>query len=554
MKEEMTVISALDDVQEAAQGSQLGEDFWAECAEQIEFLTQRLELSAKQVLIVAILSEAGTGMTWRRLGEFLGVSRLKAMALTPEVEDLKSRRWVVQCAVAERGMRYEGFELVCGTIKAFRHNTKFVPERIDGLSTQEFVDKITRKVNRLGGDDEIRAEERRRAVMQIVEANPELPLSRLVLGMDEEDTQICFLAILADHVRYYNREDEGLGLGALSSWFDSDDAFDPVAGALQDGGHELFARDLISYRCQDEGLADSSIFVVSDRVKTELLAGYRYRTPKLRRHHGLDDRMLTKAKDIQPKELFYNPSEAEQMGRMHKLLADDRLQQVQASLKEQGLHEGIACLFYGTPGTGKTESVMQLARQTGRDIMQVEIAGLRDKFVGESEKNIKAVFARYKEMCRNSRRMPILLFNEADAIINSRLESTTSSVEKMDNAIQNIILQEMETMEGIMIATTNLTGNIDRAFDRRFLFKVEFHNPDLRAKMAIWRSKLPGLSDDDCTALAAEFVLSGGQIENVARKAGIDYALTGEPATLAQLQQYCREEHLNRTTHTRIGF
>ena len=94
--------------------------------------------------------------------------------------------------------------------------------------------------------------------------------------------------------------------------------------------------------------------------------------------------------------------------------------------------------------------------------MQVDIAGMRDKYVGETEKNIKAVFARYRDICRNSEVQPILFFNEADAIFNKRSENIQHSVDKMENAMQNIILQEMEDLDGILIATTNLTSNLDR--------------------------------------------------------------------------------------------
>ena len=86
---------------------------------------------------------------------------------------------------------------------------------------------------------------------------------------------------------------------------------------------------------------------------------------------------------------------------------------------------------------------------------------MRNKYVGESEKNIKAVFQRYREICKQSEVMPILFFNEADALINKRTENIEHSVDKMDNAMQNIILQEIENLDGILIATTNLTSNLD---------------------------------------------------------------------------------------------
>ena len=174
------------------------------------------------------------------------------------------------------------------------------------------------------------------------------------------------------------------------------------------------------------------------------------------------------------------------------------------------MRKGFACLFYGEPGTGKTESVLQIVRQTGRDLMQVDIASLRDKWVGESEKNIRDVFTRYRHLCKNCDVIPILFFNEADAIINKRTEHIEHSVDKMDNAMQNIILQEIENLDGILIATTNLTSNLDRAFERRFLYKVEFRKPAIDVKAQIWRSMLKDLRTDDARLLASHFDFSGG--------------------------------------------
>ena len=134
--------------------------------------------------------------------------------------------------------------------------------------------------------------------------------------------------------------------------------------------------------------------------------------------------------------------------------------------------QGFCCIFYGAPGTGKTETVYKLARQTGRDIMRVDVNKIKSCWVGESEKNIKAAFDRYRNICKNSPLAPILLFNEADAILGIRMEGASNAVDKMENSIQNIILQEMESIEGIMIATTNLTTNLDKAFERRFLYKI----------------------------------------------------------------------------------
>jgi SpoVK/Ycf46/Vps4 family AAA+-type ATPase len=113
-----------------------------------------------------------------------------------------------------------------------------------------------------------------------------------------------------------------------------------------------------------------------------------------------------------------------------------------------------------------------------------EISETKSKWFGESEKRIKAVFDRYHGLVKEKGIAPILLFNEADAVLGKRRELTQSRLgpDQTENAIQNIILQEMENLNGILIATTNMTVNLDKVFERRFLYKIEFDKPDTEAK------------------------------------------------------------------------
>ena len=186
----------------------------------------------------------------------------------------------------------------------------------------------------------------------------------------------------------------------------------------------------------------------------------------------------------------------------------------------------------------------------------VDITKLKSKWVGESEQAVRQLFKNYNRFSELSVKTPILLFNEADAIFGLRKEGADSSVDKMNNAIQNIILQEMENIKGIMIATTNLTRNFDTAFERRFLYKVEFHNPDLDSKSHIWRSMVNGMKVNVAETLAAEYDFSGGQIENIARKIDVDYILHGRKSNLDQIRNFCDQESISgKSAHKiRIGF
>ena len=243
------------------------------------------------------------------------------------------------------------------------------------------------------------------------------------------------------------------------------------------------------------------------------------------------------------------------MGELQSFFVPENYRKIRERMEQTGFRTGFACLFYGGPGTGKTETVYQLARQTGRDIMVVDVPQIKSKWVGDSEKNIKALFDRYRELVKKAKQTPILLFNEADAIIGIRQQGAQRAVEKMENSIQNIILQEMETLDGIMIATTNLQQNLDKAFERRFLYKIKFEKPTVEARIQIWRTMIPDLSEMDAKTLAAKYDFSGGQIENIARHYTIDSILhDAKEDKLAMLINHCDNERLDENTSKRIGF
>lgn len=187
--------------------------------------------------------------------------------------------------------------------------------------------------------------------------------------------------------------------------------------------------------------------------------------------------------------------------------------------------------------------------------MRVDVNKIKSCWVGESEKNIKAAFDRYRNICKNSPLAPILLFNEADAILGIRMEGVSNAVDKMENSIQNIILQEMESIEGIMIATTNLTTNLDKAFERRFLYKIRFDKPTAEARAQIWQSMLHDLTDKDARKLASDFDLSGGEIENIARRHTVNTILSGSDLIdIDAIAESCRRERINSPSRHVVGF
>ena len=311
--------------------------------------------------------------------------------------------------------------------------------------------------------------------------------------------------------------------------------------------HELLTKEIMESAGGE--LANANEWCLSRRAANDLMSELCPVTTKSTKQGVID------AESIGKKALFYPSKTTRQVSELENLLSQEKFRQVQESLEAHGMRKGFACLFYGTPGTGKTETVLQIARKTGRDIMQVDMSQMRDKFVGESEKNVKQIFTRYRRICKESDQTPILLLNEADALLSVRLTNVEHSVDQMENTMQNILLQEMENFDGILIATTNLTQNLDGAFDRRFLYKVEFLKPTPEESRHIWQAMLPEISEEDAWALAKQYAFSGGQIENIARKQIVNSILFPEEGRdLEKIRQACDSEYLNKTNTRPIGF
>jgi len=255
------------------------------------------------------------------------------------------------------------------------------------------------------------------------------------------------------------------------------------------------------------------------------------------------------------KNLFFNEKERKQLEFLTDLLHQENYNSVVNRLLDSGMNPGITIMFHGHPGTGKTESVFQISKATERNIKRVEISETKSKWYGQSEKLIKQVFDSYWKIVDTNENTPILLFNEADGIFGTRKTVGTGSVDQTENAIQNICLESMEQFRGILVATTNLTKNLDKAFERRFLYKIFFEKPDTQTKALIWKDKIPTLHEEECLLLSGRYDLSGGQIQNVATKFVMKQILTGKTALLSEIEEYCQEEFLDKKSERRrIGF
>lgn len=255
------------------------------------------------------------------------------------------------------------------------------------------------------------------------------------------------------------------------------------------------------------------------------------------------------------KELFFEGTLERQLRAFEKALHPDKLPSLQENLRKKGMTTGLLAIFHGMPGTGKTESAIQIAARTGRDILKVDLSKIRNKYVGESEKNIRGIFDDYRAACKNDGPTPILLFNEADAVLGRRIV-VNASTDQMNNAMQNILLEELEVFQGILIATTNLCINLDDAFERRFTYKFQFGRAGKEAIKSVWNSYFPDIDPKVVERLVADHDLSPAQIANLAKKSEILRLVEEEESTDYEFfRDLIREESLNGNDQkNRIGF
>jgi DNA-binding Lrp family transcriptional regulator len=433
---------------------------------------------------------------------------------------------------------------VCESIRKYN---VFKPAKKENLSIEElffFLEQLFKERE----NGELTYEAMGMELLDLINQNMHLVFCKKIMSynLDEDDLSLlaCFCHLSG------NNNDDNIGDHDIRFLFDNHSEFKRTKKELSDASHWLVTSKFVSLNNAD-GFVNSESWRLSDMAKKELLSELNIKGKQSYKKN------LTMYDTIKQKRMFYNAKEAGEIQSLTSLLSEENYRKILERLEGKGMRKGFACLFSGGPGTGKTETAWQIARETKRNIMMVDISEIKSMWYGESEKKIKEVFDSYRTAVDNSDLAPILLFNEADAVIGKRKEFSTSSraIDQTENTIQNIILQEMENLSGILIATTNLIQNMDNAFERRFLYKITFEKPDAESRKGIWNSMMPDLPEDNAAQLSTRFELSGGQIENIARKIEVDGIINGNGLCMDKLMQYCKDEVENGfTASKKIGF
>ena len=512
--------------------------------EETTFLKERMGLEPFHSVILAVVMDCDPSRCdIRKIGWQLGMSYLKILSHADCFNSLRDKGFI-------RLSPDNNIKIPTTVMEAIMENKPFEKPRLDGLTSMEIMHRIETTMRLL-----CRNYTSQTAALEdldkLIQANPQ---SRLAAGIakyssiDSIDSSERFLLYILTYLRvckgshWFDSDSD-----ALQNYYTDEDEYDMIRNRFTDDRLELVNAGVLQH-AHTEGMSLMDTYEFVPEVEEELFSEV-VKKQDFQMVNMMDS-------DAKPeKHLFYNASESAQVERLAALLEPEKMKGIMETMKGKGLRTGFTCLFYGAPGTGKTETVYQLARATGRKIILADVATLRNCYVGNTEKNVRALFQNYRIANLTEDLSPILLFNEADAIIGRRMDGATKSVDRMENSVQNILLEELENFDGIFIATTNLTGNLDPAFERRFLYKICFNKPEADVRSRIWRSQFPSLSETEALQLAENYEFSGGQIENVVRKYTVDNIISGQEGGYERICEFCREEStFNKSSYRRIGF
>lgn len=496
------------------------------------------------VSIYSVQTMRSCNVDCRDMARFLDINNMDFLPLKVQVTSLLEKG-LIRVTSRHRENDY----IVSSSIEhSLLENKPFKVKKIKKIDRYQFCAAISSFIDDRS-EDNIDTEELINLVQREEDRQEHLSfvkdLKKLLPNIED---RIFFYEMCDDHIHDRYHRNTGIEC-TLNDIYDDMRPKMKMARSIMNKENAMFTTELASLQ-PAQFIGDAEITLSEKGKKLIMEEDYEI----FHKKGGSDSRLITPDK-IPARELFFNEELTQDLDFVQQSLQEDSFVALQKRLEDNSLAKGVSILFHGLPGTGKTAAVDMIAKATGRSVYHVDIAASKTCWFGESEKLFKKIFTDYKRMCETEPLKPILLFNEADALFSKRRDvDTAGNCAQTENALQNILLEEMEKLDGILIATTNLSDNFDDAFERRFLFKIRFGKPTTDAKKSIWKSKLPWLTDEDCRKLAAQHDLSGGEIDNIVRKALMEEVLKGNRPDIATLGKWCSNEKLNNGKGNSIGF
>lgn len=532
--------------------SELSDDALANVSNQCKILANYLNVNEQQAMLFAVvfvLYAKLPSVNIRELYSFFNIDFIEGLKFRFDIEVLLNKELIdfeeyYSKQRRKRNLINTGLIIPESVINSIYTNCELKQKQVEKLDIYEFCDTVTAYINDRY-EDKIDTNDLFRYIKELEEANTEIEGIEYLLKMRlliEE--RILLYVMIYDMTTTANFTSIERILKAI---------YDNARLRLNKFRELIFKKNVLfdlEYINLHEAKFSNDAQLELTSFGMEILLGedaILYQVKK-------KNKDILSHEEIKPVELFFDSKLKQEIEFLSDSLKNENFVEIKMRLAQKNMVTGINTILYGSPGTGKTELCYQLAKKTGRDIFQIDLSKVKNSLFGESEKQVKQIFEKYNNLLSKSEIAPILLINECDGLFSKRFSNTQRSTDQTINTIQNILLEELEKFQGILLATSNLPENLDLAFERRFLFKIEFQKPSIAVKLKIWKSKLNWIDDEFAAELAEQFDLSGGQIHNVVRKVIMQEVLSGKLPSKNEIIDFCIAEIIIKKTMNKIGY
>lgn len=518
----------------------------------LQYLTSQYMLGNDNILVIDLLSE------------FYNLKELEHLKHLEKIKNLLELGWIIQSNFTSTKISEQSLlELIntsvslsssflklleVGSLEMILPEVKEYSDHLEYLQDQFFKIDLAQKLNVIkhNFDENSPNANRLRTKLSLLETRikERVQTTQTPIMLEEffkennlnEQEKMIFLALLKEE---YGGSDESIrDMNSLIALVSSDDYEKIKHRSLLEESGNLISNQLIDY---DEMLTPFGGINRNFYIPEQILYKISHPTKKTKRQQKIKLDAALKEQDmfelVEPKKTLEDVVLNDKTKNTLDLLLKQVDKNVVDRLKKWGIKEkkkGIDAriIFYGAAGTGKTLTALALAKSLKRQVLSFDCSKILSMYVGESEKNVRKIFDDYKELCEKTKSEPILLLNEADQFLSNRISGNISGSDKMHNQMQNIFLEQIERFDGILIATTNLLDNLDKAFSRRFNYKIEFLKPNETQRELLWEKLLPKelpLEDNFEIKKLSRYPLTGGQIQMIVKNTAYKIAVKDEP-------------------------
>ena len=518
----------------------------------LQYLTKQYILAVDSLLVIDILSEFYELKTFEHLNKIYILKNLLELGwivqssfTSTKISDL-SQLELINTPVKLSSSFLKLLEV--GSLELVLPEIKEYSDHLEYLQDQFFKIELAQQLNviKYNFDENSPNANRLRTKLRLLEnrITERVETTKNPIMLEEffsdnelnEQEQMIFLALLKEE--YAGSEESIRDMNSLIALVSSDDYEKIKYRSLLEESGNLIGKNLIDY---DEMLTPFGGINRNFYIPEQILYKISHPIKKEGRQRKIKLDMLISEQEmfelIEPKKSIEDIVLNEKTKSTLDMLLRQVDKKVIDKLKKWGIKDkkkqiDARIIFYGAAGTGKTITALALAKSLKKQVLSFDCSKILSMYVGESEKNVRKIFDDYKELCVKTKSQPILLLNEADQFLSNRISGQISGSDKMHNQMQNIFLEQIENFDGILIATTNLLDNIDKAFSRRFNYKIEFSKPNEEQRKILWNKLLPNAlpleEDFDIDKLAIS-KLTGGQIELIIKNTAYKLAVEDNP-------------------------